>query len=47
MDYKTKEELFDDFKKEEVDYITAIEILTNQFNMIPKEAEALVDAWES
>lgn len=47
MEYETKEQVFEDFMKEELSYIDAIEVLVEQFNMYPKEAEALVEAWEA
>lgn len=46
MEYETKEKLFEDFMRHEISYIDAIEVLVKQFNMAPKEAEALVEAWE-
>lgn len=47
MEYKTKEQLFEDFMKDEISYIDAIEVLQTQFGMDSKEAEALVEAWEN
>ena len=47
MEYLTIEQVFDAFKKEELSYIDAIEVLQYQFNMYPKEAEALVESWEA
>lgn len=47
MEYQTKEQVFDAFMREELSYIDAIEVLVEQFDMYPREAEALVEAWES
>lgn len=46
-EYKSIEQVFDEFKSKELEYIDAIQILQDQFNMEPKEAEALVEAWEN
>jgi hypothetical protein len=45
--YANKEAVFEAFMREELAYIDAIEVLTEQFNMYPREAEALVESWES
>jgi hypothetical protein len=45
--YLTKEQLFEDYMKEEISRIDAIEVLQYQFNMSSHEAEALVEAWDA
>lgn len=47
MIYKSKEQLFEDFKKKEIEHIDAIQVLMDQFQMTGKEAESLVEDWES
>lgn len=47
MIYKTIEQVFENFKKGELEYIDAIQALMDNFNYTGKEAEALVESWEA
>jgi len=47
MEYDTKEQVFEDYMREELSRIDAIEVLQDQFSMSSHEAEALVEAWDS
>lgn len=46
-EYETKDDVFEAFMREELSYIDAIEVLQDRFAMSGREAEALVEAWES
>jgi hypothetical protein len=47
MEYQTVEQVFDDFKNDQIDRMTAIEVLQEMFNMSSLEAEARVESWEN
>lgn len=44
---ETMETIFDEYMKHEIDSITAIERLEKHCGMTSKEAEMIVDAWDS
>lgn len=44
--YKTVQEIKDEFTKDELAYIDAIEALVKEFNYQPKDAETLVEQWQ-
>lgn len=45
--YDTKEQVFEDYMREELSLMDAIEVLQDQFGMSSREAEALVEAWDN
>lgn len=46
MQYASTKSLFNDLMNKEIEYIDAIEVLTEQFNYNSKDAEELVSYWE-
>lgn len=46
-EYDTKEQVFEDYMREELSRMDAIEVLQDQFGMSSHEAEALVEAWDN
>lgn len=45
--YTSVEQVFDDFMKEEITYLEAVEILINQFDFESIDAENRVESWEN
>lgn len=46
-DIRTLDQIKTEFLKREIEYIDATEALTNECGMAPKDAESLVESWET